>query len=684
MFYYHFFPTLMGILLIIPSLVITFLSFSGLGLIFSSLNVKYRDVRYALPFFLQLLIFLTPVIYPASILGKHQWLMYINPMGGVIETMRVGLLGVGTINWLVFGSSALFSVIEVNAMLSQINLLVTGKKYEEALKELDKISKLKLEDNTKVMVQSMKISCTIALGDLKKALKITNDLKKSSEQLAHFHMAQIEAKQGNLEKALDYVRGKGFPCKSELGGSPAISALAGYYLGQGSADLPEVYFCGAKPASVTEFLEKEAADLGELFKYSAENKAKPRTLGLEVDKFKLMLSCKSGRSLNDLMSKSPKQREFETDLAGLKKQIKSKNCIPEEVMHQLESLVQKYSSRSGAAIKDFCQKLNSKSEGWNKLIQWDYEQLSGMEAGISSVQDRNKELRKWYREMDTGSDQALQNIEKTIGEYQKPINFADYIASLKKVIDERILGKNGSIDEIILGPTNENGTAVIALGGLNKGTPQECQALINSIQGLREDYKNKGVEVKLFVGTNAFKGDPAEIKAYWESIKQADILSFNEAELNSIYNALYSSDASIPLGEKFRILGASGFNGIMVCHSAEGAIIGAFGKLDQKMEGKLTQFADYLKESLQLAVDGTSLVYENGVHPHDSNVRNYSHNVRKRQEGSFYVEFVHPHKQLANGIEGVNSVQIDHPLGNLVGLGANFDGILLSYLFRRD
>jgi len=163
----------------------------------------------------------------------------------------------------------------------------------------------------------------------------------------------------NLEKALDYVRGKGFPCKSELGGSPAISALAGYYLGQGSADLPEVYFCGAKPASVTEFLEKEAADLGELFKYSAENKAKPRTLGLEVDKFKLMLSCKSGRSLNDLMSKSPKQREFETDLAGLKKQIKSKNCIPEEVMHQLESLVQKYSSRSGAAIKDFCQKLNS-------------------------------------------------------------------------------------------------------------------------------------------------------------------------------------------------------------------------------------------------------------------------------------------------------------------------------------
>lgn len=111
MFYYHFFPTFIGVLLIIPSLVITFFSFSGLGLIFSSFNVKYRDVRYALPFFLQLLIFLTPVIYPSSILGRHQWLFYLNPMSGVIETMRIGLLGVGAINWFAFGWSALLSIL---------------------------------------------------------------------------------------------------------------------------------------------------------------------------------------------------------------------------------------------------------------------------------------------------------------------------------------------------------------------------------------------------------------------------------------------------------------------------------------------------------------------------------------------------------------------------------------------
>jgi len=111
MIYYQFFPSLTGVLLVIPSLVVTFLTFSGLGLIFSSINVKYRDVRYALPFFIQLLIFLTPVIYPISMLGSYKWILYFNPMSGVIETMRAGLLGVGAIDWSVFVFSALLSVL---------------------------------------------------------------------------------------------------------------------------------------------------------------------------------------------------------------------------------------------------------------------------------------------------------------------------------------------------------------------------------------------------------------------------------------------------------------------------------------------------------------------------------------------------------------------------------------------
>ncbi len=111
MFYFNFSPTLIGVLMLLPCLIITFLAFSGLGLIFSAINVKYRDVRYALPFFIQLLIFVTPVIYPTSILGKYQWLWYLNPMSGVIETMRAGLLGTGVINWSLLITSLLFGII---------------------------------------------------------------------------------------------------------------------------------------------------------------------------------------------------------------------------------------------------------------------------------------------------------------------------------------------------------------------------------------------------------------------------------------------------------------------------------------------------------------------------------------------------------------------------------------------
>lgn len=111
MFYYHFTPTLIGILLIIPCILVTFLAFSGLSLFFSALSVKYRDVGHALPFFIKLLIFVTPVIYPTSILGKYQWLWYFNPMSGVIETMRAGLLGTGTINWTLLCSSAILAVL---------------------------------------------------------------------------------------------------------------------------------------------------------------------------------------------------------------------------------------------------------------------------------------------------------------------------------------------------------------------------------------------------------------------------------------------------------------------------------------------------------------------------------------------------------------------------------------------
>ena len=83
MIFYGYVPNLFGLLVLPLLLLISFMAAIGGGLFLASINVKYRDVRYALPFFIQLLLFLTPVIYPASIAGKYSKLLAINPMTGV-------------------------------------------------------------------------------------------------------------------------------------------------------------------------------------------------------------------------------------------------------------------------------------------------------------------------------------------------------------------------------------------------------------------------------------------------------------------------------------------------------------------------------------------------------------------------------------------------------------------------
>ncbi|MBU4347621.1 ABC transporter permease [Patescibacteria group bacterium] len=99
MAYYNYLPNLAGLLIIPLLLLITFMASVGLGLFLASINVKYRDVRYALPFFIQMLLFVTPVIYPASIAGKYSWILAMNPMTGVIKAARSAILGGAPINW---------------------------------------------------------------------------------------------------------------------------------------------------------------------------------------------------------------------------------------------------------------------------------------------------------------------------------------------------------------------------------------------------------------------------------------------------------------------------------------------------------------------------------------------------------------------------------------------------------
>src|SRR5579872_52569 len=86
--------------LALPVLVLfaTLLALS-IGLFFSALNVKYRDVRHAMPFVVQLGMFITPIIYPISMIPQRwRWLVNLNPMSAVVEGFRASLLGTH-FNW---------------------------------------------------------------------------------------------------------------------------------------------------------------------------------------------------------------------------------------------------------------------------------------------------------------------------------------------------------------------------------------------------------------------------------------------------------------------------------------------------------------------------------------------------------------------------------------------------------
>ena len=84
----------------LPLLLVMLAGFGlGWGIIISSLTTKYRDLQVLATFGVQLLMYATPVIYPASMVPqKFQWLYFLNPIAPIIEAFRYAFLGAGTID----------------------------------------------------------------------------------------------------------------------------------------------------------------------------------------------------------------------------------------------------------------------------------------------------------------------------------------------------------------------------------------------------------------------------------------------------------------------------------------------------------------------------------------------------------------------------------------------------------
>jgi len=83
----------------------------GVGMLLAAVNVRYRDVKYTIPFLTQLGLFVTPIIYPVSFLPHrfHGWLA-LNPMTGVIQGFRACLFG-GPIDWDLLGCSWIVTLL---------------------------------------------------------------------------------------------------------------------------------------------------------------------------------------------------------------------------------------------------------------------------------------------------------------------------------------------------------------------------------------------------------------------------------------------------------------------------------------------------------------------------------------------------------------------------------------------
>lgn len=111
MMVYYQIPLTLNILILPLLIIFTVIVCMAVAMWLSAVNVKYRDVKYALPFLVQVWLYATPVAYSISLIPKEwQFLYSLNPMVGVVEGFRWALLGSQTDISLLMGASILIVI----------------------------------------------------------------------------------------------------------------------------------------------------------------------------------------------------------------------------------------------------------------------------------------------------------------------------------------------------------------------------------------------------------------------------------------------------------------------------------------------------------------------------------------------------------------------------------------------
>ncbi len=107
MVWHHVTPSVLAVPMLPLLMLLLILTATGVGCWLSAINIQYRDVRHIVPFLVQVWMYVSPVVYPLSLVPERYRTLYaLNPMAGIIATFRVVLLRTGDIPWETLGISS--------------------------------------------------------------------------------------------------------------------------------------------------------------------------------------------------------------------------------------------------------------------------------------------------------------------------------------------------------------------------------------------------------------------------------------------------------------------------------------------------------------------------------------------------------------------------------------------------
>ncbi len=129
---YYKMPVPFGLLLW-PALLVPLVVLStSLGMIFAALNVKYRDIKYTIPFFLNVMLFVSPIIYgTTTVPDKYRNVLIFNPLVGIIDSFRAAVIPTRSIDWPAFWVAC--GVTAVLALIASVYFYKTERWFADLI-----------------------------------------------------------------------------------------------------------------------------------------------------------------------------------------------------------------------------------------------------------------------------------------------------------------------------------------------------------------------------------------------------------------------------------------------------------------------------------------------------------------------------------------------------------------------